>query len=287
MIHISVVVPLYNSERYIAKCVEELLSQDYPVEHYEIVMVDNNSTDISSEIVRRYSRVKLISEKKQGAYAARNRGVREARGEIIAFTDADCVPSRDWLKEIESVMVDSRIGIAIGSHQLARESVFLSMLEDYEDEKNNYIFSSEIKELYYGYTRNMVVRKSLFDEVGSFVERARGADVIFVHQCIDRYSCAVVRYSPQVRVRHLEIENPSKYFRKVFIYGSSSQHYRRIVYARPLTTWERFLIFRRTVRSQRYSWVKSVFLLGLLAVGLVYWAVGSISATWHFEQKVQ
>lgn len=286
MIQISVVVPFYNSERYVATCIEALLSQEYPVEHYEIVMVDNNSTDMSAEIVRRYSRVKLISEKKQGAYAARNRGVREARGRIIAFTDADCAPSRDWLNEIEAAMVGSHIGIVIGSYQSARESFFLSMLEDYENEKNDYIFNSEIKELYYGYARNMAVRKSLFAEIGPFVERARGSDVIFIRRCVDRYSCAMVRYSPQVRVRHMEVENPSRYFRKVFIYGSSSQKYRQIVYARPLTAWERFLVFRRTIQSQRYSWIKSVSLLGLLAIGFVYWAVGNISATWNFGQKL-
>lgn len=284
MIRISVVIPFHNSERYITKCIEELLSQKYPVEHYEIVMVDNNSTDRSAEIVRRYARVKLVSEKKQGAYVARNRGVREARGEIIAFTDADCVPSQDWLQEIESAMADSQVGIVIGSHQLARDSFLLSLLEDYEREKNNYIFNSEIKELYYGYARNMAIRKNLFGEIGPFVERARGSDVIFVHRCIDRYSCAAVRYSPQIQVRHLEIETPGKYFRKVFIYGSSSQRYGQLVGARPLTMRERFLVFRQTVQSQRYPWIKSASLFGLLAVGLVYWVLGSISAAWSFRK---
>src|SRR5262249_23591812 len=211
-----------------------------------------NSTDRSAAIVKQYSRVKLIAENKRGAYAARNKGIREAQGKIIAFTDADCVPSHAWLTEIESALVDPSVGIVIGSHQLAKDSFLLSLLEDYEGEKNDYIFSSEIKELYYGYARNMIIRKSLFDEVGPFVERARGSDVIFVHRCVDRYSCAAVRYAPQVRVRHLEIENAREYFHKVFIYGRSSQHYRKIVPATPLTTRDRFLIFRRTVQSHSY-----------------------------------
>ena len=287
MIRISVVVPFHNSERYLAKCIEDLLSQQYPVEHYEVVMIDNNSADGSAEIVKRYPRVKLIAESKQGAYAARNRGVREARGGIIAFTDADCVPAADWLKEIDSAMTDPRVGLVIGSHQLGRDSFFLSLLEDYENGKNTYIFNSEIKELYYGYTRNMVVRRSLFDEVGPFVERSRGSDVIFVHRCIDKYSCALVRYLPQVRVRHLEIEHPSQYFRKVFVYGTSSRRYRQVVHARPLTMRERLLVFRRTVQGRRYPWVKSLFLFGLLAIGQVYWTLGGISAAWDFRPKLK
>jgi hypothetical protein len=182
-------------------------------------------------------------------------------------------------------MVNPQVGIAIGSHQFARDSFSLSLLEHYENEKNNYIFNSKIKELYYGYARNMIVRKSLFDEIGLFVERIRGSDVIFVHRCIDRYSCARVRYFPQVQVRHLEIENPSQYFHKAFIYGSSSQRYRQIVHARPLTMWERLHIFHRTVRGRRYSAIKSVTLLGLLAIGLVYWALGNISAAWNGRRK--
>lgn len=274
MIHISVVVPFYNSERYISECIESLLSQKYPMENYEIIMVDNNSTDASADIVRRYSQVKLVSEKRQGAYAARNRGLKEARGEVIAFTDPDCVPSSDWLKEIELAMAD--VGVVIGSHQLARDSFLLSILADYENEKKNYIFNNKIKEAYYGHTNNMAVRKKLFDEMGLFIERSRGADTIFVCQCIELYSSDVIRYSPTVQVRHMEIDNVGTYFRKVSVYGSSSQKYRDIVCSRPLTNWERFIVFRRTVQSRRYSWIKSSFLLGLLAAGLVYWLLGNI-----------
>lgn len=276
VIHISVVVPFYNSERYISECIESLLSQKYPMENYEIIMVDNNSTDASADIVRRYSHVKSVSEKRQGAYAARNRGLKEARGEVIAFTDPDCVPFSDWLKEIELAMADSDVGVVIGSHQLARDSFLLSILADYENEKKNYIFNNKIKEAYYGHTNNMAVRKKLFDEMGLFIERSRGADTIFVCQCIELYSSDVIRYSPTVQVRHMEIDNVGTYFRKVSVYGSSSQKYRDIVCSRPLTNWERFIVFRRTVQSRRYSWIKSSFLLGLLAAGLVYWLLGNI-----------
>ncbi len=96
MIHISVIVLFYNAERYIAGCIEGLLSQSYPLEQYEILMVDNNSMDASAKIVKKYTCIKLVSEGKQGAYAARNRGLQEAKGGIIVFTDPDCVPFSNW-----------------------------------------------------------------------------------------------------------------------------------------------------------------------------------------------
>jgi glycosyltransferase involved in cell wall biosynthesis len=277
MITVSVVVPFYNSERYIGRCIEALLGQDYPEERYEIIFINNNSTDSSAEIIRRYPRVKLISERKRGSYAARNRGLELANGEIIAFTDSDCMPAADWLKEIESAMADPGTGIVIGNYQAAEDSFLLSMLEDYENEKNNYIFSSGIKELYYGYTRNMAVRKKLIDELGPFLERARGSDVIFIRKCVDMYSCEVVRYSPQIRARHLEIDSPGKFFRKLFVYGRSSRKYSQAANARPLTHWERFQVFRKTVQNGNYTWVKSISLLCILAVAFSYWVSGSIS----------
>ncbi len=286
MIYISVIVPFYNADRYIVRCVEGLLSQNYPLEHYEIIMVDNNCTDNSAEIVKRYPCVRLFSEEKQGAYAARNRGVREAKGEIIAFTDPDCVPSNDWLQKIAGAMDNSDVGVILGSHELARDSLCFSMLSAYEHEKNNYAFNSEISKLYYGHTNNMAVRRRLFDEIGTFVERYRGADTIFVRQCVDSYSCEIVRYLPQIRVRHMEIDSLSKLYQKFFIYGRSRRKYKHIAYTRPLTNQERLLVFRRTIQNQGYSWIKSVLLFGLLAVGLVYWSLGSISATWNLKRKV-
>lgn len=286
MINISVIVPFYNSERYIAGCIEGLLSQRYPMECYEIIMVNNNSTDNSAKIIERYPHVKIVSEQKQGAYSARNRGVKEAKGEIIAFTDPDCVPSNDWLKEIESAMVHSDIGIVVGSHRFAKDSFILSVLANYENEKENYVFNSKVKEIYYGYTNNMAVRKKLFYELGPFAEILRGADAIFVQRCVEKYSGDVLRYIPKMQVRHMEINRLSKLYQKSFIYGDSGWNLRHMVNIRTLNSHEKFLVFRKTIQNHAYSWLKSAVLAGLLVLGFAYWVLGNISAALNFKQKV-
>lgn len=277
-IRISVVVPFYNSQRYIEDCIQALLAQTYSSRLYEVIMVDNNSTDGSAAVVRKYPRIKLLSEQKQGAYAARNRGVAASQGKIIAFTDPDCVPSSDWLKQIDAAMRHSAARIVVGTHDSAIDSPMLRVLEDYEHEKNNYIFSSPIKTVYYGYTNNMAVQKTLFSELGPFVEIPRGSDVVFVRRCVDRHSCDSVWYSRTVRVRHLEIDSARSYFQKLFIYGRSMRRYGDIANARPINSWERFIVFRNTVKTQEYSWTRSALLLGLLFIGLLYWISGGISA---------
>lgn len=131
----------------------------------------------------------------------------------------------------------------------------------------------------------MAVRKRLFGEVGPFLERPRGSDVIFIRRCVDLYSCEVVRYSPRMRVRHLEIDSTYKFFRKIFIYGRSSQMYRKVVNARALTNRERLQVFLKTAQNGKYSWAKTISLLCLLSVAFSYWVSGSISNALTFGKK--
>ncbi len=101
---VSVVVPVLHDGPGIRTCLEALLSQTYPPDRYEIVVADNGSTDDTRGVVERLragrgSRLSLVVEGQvRTSYAARNRGIRVARGEILAFTDADCVPAPTWLE---------------------------------------------------------------------------------------------------------------------------------------------------------------------------------------------
>jgi glycosyltransferase involved in cell wall biosynthesis len=96
--NISVVIPVYNEALYIGPCLESLLKQSKKPK--EIIVIDNNSTDRTIEIVKQYP-VKLIKEKKQGKIYARNTGFNYASSEIIARCDADCIVSLDWIYRIE------------------------------------------------------------------------------------------------------------------------------------------------------------------------------------------
>ncbi|MGP0593389.1 glycosyltransferase [Nitrospira sp. T9] len=287
MIKVSVIVPFYNSERYIKGCIEGLLQQSYPREQYEILMIDNNSTDISAETVRQYPGIQLLHETMQGSYAARNRGLREAKGEVMAFIDADCVPSHDWLHEIMLAMEKPDLSIVLGRRTFAGNSILLSMFADYEDEKHKYVFTSDKQEIYYGHTNNMAVKKKLFNELGLFVERLRGSDTIFVRHAVNTYSCEVVRYCPRIQVRHLEIENLQQLFQKFSIYGRTNIGTRHVVCQKTLTAKEKFHVFRNVVRHQEYSWKESIVLMGVLGMGVVYWVLGKIKLSGRERDSVE
>ncbi|MBI4482053.1 MAG: glycosyltransferase, partial [Acidobacteria bacterium] len=100
---ISVVIPVYNAERTLERCLEALLTGDcLPA---EIVLVDNRSSDEGPEIMGRYAadsrvRIRVEFEPEQGSAAARNRGWRVATQPWVAFLDADCIPDPDWLRAL-------------------------------------------------------------------------------------------------------------------------------------------------------------------------------------------
>ena len=114
---ISVVIPIYNAEKTILKCLESISSQIPPHPpltkggeggFFELILVDNNSTDSSVQLIKDFIsknknlNIQLLHELKQGSCAARNRGAKAAKGKIIVNTDPDCVADKGWLKDIAS-----------------------------------------------------------------------------------------------------------------------------------------------------------------------------------------
>ena len=112
---ISVIVPVWNDEKRIGQCIEALKNQSLRSDLFEIIIVDNGSTDSTSSVVARHPDVVLLHEKRPGSYAARNAGLARARGEYAAFTDSDCTPQSDWLEHgLSAVQGRADVGVVAG-----------------------------------------------------------------------------------------------------------------------------------------------------------------------------
>ena len=94
---VSVVIPAYNEEKLIERCLKSLCRQSMPREEYEIIIVDNNSNDKTAKIAKKYAD-KVVIEKKKGILFARQKGFGVAKAEIVLRTDADGMVPRDWVK---------------------------------------------------------------------------------------------------------------------------------------------------------------------------------------------
>jgi len=119
MPRISVIVPVWNGATEIGRCLDALQAQDYPQELYEVIVVDNGSVDGTRAIVESYQGVTLLIEPAPGSYKARNLGLAHARGDYLAFTDADCTPSKNWLRAgLLCALQNDNIGVVGGRIQL-------------------------------------------------------------------------------------------------------------------------------------------------------------------------
>ena len=106
---VSIIIPAFNAARTIGLCLNAIQQLDYPRGRFEVIVVDNNSTDGTAEIVKEYP-VRILYERKlQGPHAATNTGVREAKGALIAFTDSDCVVERSWLCTLVAPFADQNV----------------------------------------------------------------------------------------------------------------------------------------------------------------------------------
>lgn len=98
MIRVSVIIPAYNAEKTIGRCLHALMNQDYP-EKYEVIVVDDGSTEDTPNIVKKF-KAHLVTQENSGPAAARNRGAAEAGGDVLLFTDSDCEPQENWISEM-------------------------------------------------------------------------------------------------------------------------------------------------------------------------------------------
>lgn len=133
---VSVVVPAFNEEQYVARCLESLKNVDYPENKYEIILVDNGSTDNTVNVAKKLG-VKVLVKPLVNVGAVRNYGVEESTGSILAFVDADCtVPSR-WLKSaIEILECKAGVGAVGGGCLVPANSTWVEktwVLESNED----------------------------------------------------------------------------------------------------------------------------------------------------------
>lgn len=283
---ISVIVPFRNAEPYLQRCIASLLGQDYPSDQYEIIMVDNNSTDRSAEIAASYSRVRLLSQNRPGAYAARNLAVGAANGEVVAFTDANCSADSDWLERIAARMKTPSQMVIQGRRDFAQHSPALSVLALYEAEKASFVFSIDDRRAYYASMANLATRKSALEETGPLLEMPRGGDVVFVQRVIDRFGCGAVSYAPMVCVRDLEVRHIGVWYRKLFVYGRSHANYRNVVSVRQLSVLERARIYHNGMRDSEFSLLQSALSLPVLAVGAACYDIG-LYLPWGRRKPVQ
>lgn len=166
---ISVVIPVYNAELYLAEAVQSILAQTLPVA--EIILVDDGSTDGSAAVAQKFAPpVRLLSQPNAGAGAARNRGVQTAQGDLIAFLDADDLWTPDKLARQTQALAEGQADMIFGAVQQ-----FYSPELDAQARERIHFDAKPIQAYSAG---TLLLSRASFLAVGAFAEQLRTGEFI-------------------------------------------------------------------------------------------------------------
>ena len=210
---------MYNAATTLEECITSLLALDYPRDLLELIFVDNASTDATQDVLKRYhGTLKILFEAKRGPAAARNKGLRHARGEVIAFTDSDCVVDKAWLKKILAPLKDKTIGIA-GGKILAKPPA--SDIERFGEQIHDHSKAIEEYKPPYVITMNWASRLSVLREAGLFDEiLLRAEDVDLSYRIFERGYKIV--YQPEAIIYHANERTYFGLFEEGYLHGVAS-----------------------------------------------------------------
>jgi glycosyltransferase involved in cell wall biosynthesis len=167
---VSVIIPAFNNAEGLRRCLEALGDQTYPADRHEVLVVDNGSREDLRPVVAGLPRVRLLREDAPGSYAARNRGIAEAAGEALAFTDSDCVPARNWIERGAAHLLEApACGFVAGRVDLAfRDPASPTPSELYDLVVMNFHQDRNVAKRRFGATANLFTFKRVFEAVGAF-----------------------------------------------------------------------------------------------------------------------
>jgi cellulose synthase/poly-beta-1,6-N-acetylglucosamine synthase-like glycosyltransferase len=228
----SVIVPVYNGEADLPELINCLQAQTYPGDRVEYLLVDNGSSDRTASVIQTAIQetaslgitLRYLQENKiQSSYAARNTGIRAAKSEILAFTDADCRPQPDWLDSLILPFAGSAVGVVVG------EIVALpgkSLLEKHADRHNVLSQQHTLEHPFcpYGQTANLAIRRQVLEQVGLFrpyLNTGGDADMCWR---IQRGSNWTLHFAPTAVVRHRHRSTLKEYQSQWRRYGRSNRY---------------------------------------------------------------
>lgn len=208
---VSVIVPAHNAARRLPDLFAALSQQTVPRESFEVIVVDDASTDDTSAAVEANGVARLLrAPVNRGSYAARNQAIGEARAVVLAFTDTDCMPEPSWIENGLAALENADIAaghveIPLGEHPTA--ATLLGAARRHIDQEHR------VSEYGFGATANLWLRRELIDRVGVFRDDLiSGGDAEFCHRATAAGARLV--YAPEARVTHPPRSRPAELLRK-------------------------------------------------------------------------
>ena len=285
---LSVIIPSYNSESTIEKCLNSLLGQSFSGD-YEIILVDSSSDNTPLIVTSKYPGVNYTHlDKKTDPGTARNIGIGKARGEVIAFIDSDCVAAKDWLERIWDAH-NSAYNIIGGSVHNGNDKSSLVAWAGYISEFREFIPEQTKREVTHIPTCNISYKANIFRTYGLFQgEYYPQEDLVFNHKLSSHGE--KILFDPSIQVYHTHRTKLEDYLRHQKRIGKITSHVLRLidlegsfiprhpilaVLVLPFLPIVKFVRTISVFAKLRPSLIlKQPRVLSVFAAGLLYWVIG-------------
>ena len=291
----SVVIPTHDRPEALGRCLDALGRQTVEAGWFEVVVVDDGSSPALVLEAERWAgkfRLSVVRQANTGPAGARNRGVVAAQGEVVVFTDDDCLPEPDWLEIILAAWRENPEALVGGS-------TYNGLSGDLFAETSNFIldlvyahFNASPEEAYFFASNNIACGRQAYLEQGGF-------DISFCcwggedRDFCDRWRAAgrTLRWVPGARIEHRHGQSLGKFVRLHFRYGQGAYIYQAKRRQRGAGTMQADLAFHgafpRLMCRQwgRYRWPRRLGLLRNLAIWHLANAAGFAREAWRFRGK--
>jgi glycosyltransferase involved in cell wall biosynthesis len=214
---VSVVIPAYNTQDTIGVALEALSHQTY-AGRIEVIVVDDGSLDKTAETVRALSSVRYVHQPNAGPASARNRGAREASGELLLFTDADCCPQKTWIEKMVAGFSAEDIGAVGGSYGIANPDSPLARVIHGEIIFRHKKLMPEFSKSFGSY--NVALRRKVFESAGGFdvtYRNASGEDSDLSYRVLKQGQR--IRFLKDAVVGHFHQESLARYLKEQYRHG--------------------------------------------------------------------
>jgi len=215
---ISIIVPAFNSEKTITKTIQAIQKQETK-EETELIIVDDNSTDKTVQEIKKFNKIKLIQqEKNSGPAVARNTGAKNAKGEIIVFTDSDCIPEKNWLDEMIKPFENSEVVGVQGAYKTKQKNLTAKFVQIEIEDRYDLMKKKEFIDFIGSYSA--AYKKKVFLEFNGFNEKfhsASGEDPELSYR-MEKKGLKLV-FNPDAVVFHSHPESFPQYLKIKFFRG--------------------------------------------------------------------
>ena len=220
---ISIIIPTKNNGDIIEKCLHSIKNLDYPKDKYEVIIVDGHSTDYTAEIAKKYG-CRVVYEDVGTRSGACNVGIKTAKGEYIAFTDADCVVTKSWLNNLVNHFNDEGVASVGGPNITPKDDmefakcvgVVLSFLS--KPGSRYGLNANEVVETFHNSGCNVAYRRSPIEEAGGFNEKLITCeDEELDYRIIEKgYK---ILYTPDAKVYHYRRPTWKRFYKQAYKYA--------------------------------------------------------------------